>query len=325
MLVMQEGAYTVEIEDTHGLKNPQPPRYTVQLVPDLTPKVELRHPQDGLEVDEMGSLPVRYDVEDDFGLQDAALVYFGAGAAEQRVPLHSGHFAKRQEQETFTWDLNQWPLPAVETVQVYVEVYDNDTISGPKKGVSPTITLKLRSREQEHQELQSLQKDVAEEVLALLADHLELSDRCGNGVSNRPQGSQPQSAILLLALGHARAGLGAGLGDRRVVRRRERGKPSIVMVPAAEADGASAATDARCEGSGERHGSQTPVNHASILRVPADDGQAATTTRPGATSTTRGATSRVDSRAQRAMSGSRPVPSSSRALCESRSAASGAA
>lgn len=177
MLVMQEGAYTVEIEDTHGLKNPQPPRYTVHLVADLAPKVELRQPQDGLEIDEMGSLQVRYDAEDDFGLQDAALVFFGAGAAEQRVSLHKGHFEKRQEQETFTWDLNQWTLPPTEAVQVYVEVYDNDTISGPKKGVSPTITLKLRSREHEHQALENLQKEVAHEVLELLAEHLELAEQ----------------------------------------------------------------------------------------------------------------------------------------------------
>ena len=48
MLVMREGTYTVEVEDTHGLKNPQAPRYTIQIVPDLAPKVTIRQPQDGL-------------------------------------------------------------------------------------------------------------------------------------------------------------------------------------------------------------------------------------------------------------------------------------
>jgi uncharacterized protein DUF4175 len=177
MLVMREGTYTVEVEDTHGLKNPQAPRYTIQVMPDLAPKVTIRQPQDGLEVDEMTTLQIQYEAEDDFGLQDATLVYTSAGGAAQRIPLYKGRFANRQVQETFAWDMNQWPLPSGETVQVYIEVYDNDTISGPKKGVSQTLTLKVHSREQEHQNLEQLQEEVAAAVLDLLADHLDLAEQ----------------------------------------------------------------------------------------------------------------------------------------------------
>ena len=177
MLVMREGTYTVEVEDTHGLKNLEAPRYTIQIVPDLTPKVAIRQPQDGLEVDETMTLHIQYEAEDDFGLQDATLVYTSAGGTAQRLPLHQGRFADRQAQETFAWDMQQWPLPAGETVEVFIEVYDNDTISGPKKGVSQTLTLKVHSREQEHQNLEKLQEEVAAAVLDLLADHLDLSEQ----------------------------------------------------------------------------------------------------------------------------------------------------
>jgi hypothetical protein len=177
ILVMREGAYTVEVEDTHGLKNPQAPRYTIQVVPDLVPKVTIRQPQDDVEVDEMTTLQIQYEAEDDFGLQDATLVYTSAGGTAQRIPLYQGRFANRQVQETFAWDMHQWPLPAGETVQVYVEVYDNDTISGPKKGVSQTLTLKVHSREQEHQNLEQLQEEVAAAILDLLADHLDLAEQ----------------------------------------------------------------------------------------------------------------------------------------------------
>lgn len=175
MLVMQEGAYTIEVEDTHGLKNPSPPRYSVHVVPDLTPKVTIRQPQDGLEVEEGATLQVLYEAEDDFGLQDATLVYVGADGVAQRLSLHKGRLDDRQVQETFAWDLQQWPLPAGDTVQVYLEVYDNDTISGPKKGVSAALTLKVHSREQEHQQLKQLQEDIAATMLELLADHLDLA------------------------------------------------------------------------------------------------------------------------------------------------------
>ncbi|MGE3538466.1 MAG: DUF4175 family protein [Candidatus Tectimicrobiota bacterium] len=175
LLVMQEGSYTIEVADTHGLRNAQPPRYSIHVVPDLTPKVAMRQPQDGLEVDEGTTLQVLYEAEDDFGLQDASLVYVGADAVVHRVPLHKGRFTERQVQESVAWDLNQWPLPPGDAVQVYVEVYDNDTISGPKKGVSQTLTLKVHSREQEHQQFEKLQEEIAAALLDLLADHLELA------------------------------------------------------------------------------------------------------------------------------------------------------
>ena len=176
ILVMSEGSYSVEVEDTHGLKNTQPPWYTVQLTPDETPSVKLLHPEDGQEIDETTVVDIRYEAEDDFGLQDASLVYIGVDGVEHRVALHMGRFDRRRVAERFTWDMYQHPLPDGETVQVYIEVYDNDTISGPKKGVSETLTLKVRNRQQEHEALQDLQKEIADTLLDLLADHLELAD-----------------------------------------------------------------------------------------------------------------------------------------------------
>ena len=39
ILVMKDGTYIVEVEDTHGLKNLQPPRYSVHILPDHHPTV----------------------------------------------------------------------------------------------------------------------------------------------------------------------------------------------------------------------------------------------------------------------------------------------
>jgi hypothetical protein len=196
ILVMKEGTYVVEVEDTHGLKNLQPPRYTVQILPDLHPTVTIRQPQDGLEVDETTTLQVQYEAEDDFGLQDATLVYFGAGATERRIALRQGRFDNRRVQETFLWDMQQWPLPAGDTVQFYVEVYDNDTISGPKKGTSQTLTLKIRNREQEHAELERLQGDMANALLDLLAEHLQLADQLQEWRQQADTGTVPDQAAL---------------------------------------------------------------------------------------------------------------------------------
>ena len=176
ILVMEEGSYRIEIQDRHGLSNQEPPWYTIQVTPDAVPIVKWLYPEDGIEVDETTVLDIGYEAEDDFGLQDAALIYQGSDGVEHRLPLHQGRFHQRRVTEHSSWDLYQHPLPAGDTVQVYIEVYDNDTISGPKKGVSETLTLKVRNREEEHQTLEDLQQDITDALLDLLADHLELAD-----------------------------------------------------------------------------------------------------------------------------------------------------
>ena len=175
LLVMQNDAYVIEVEDLHGLKNSRPPRFAVQVQPDAVPTVEVIEPGDGVEVDETTALSIRYEAADDFGLQNAALVYFGPAGGEQRVPMRQGRFDRSSVFETFTWNMQDWVLPDGDTLQFYVEVYDNDTISGPKRGVSETVTLRMRNREQEHDELEQLQEEVADAMLDLLADHLDLA------------------------------------------------------------------------------------------------------------------------------------------------------
>ena len=175
LLVMQNDAYVIEVEDLHGLRNSRPPRFAVQVQPDALPVVEVAEPVDGMEVDETTDLRIRYEATDDFGLQDATLVYFGPGGGEQRVPMHQGRFERSSAFETFTWHVQDWELPDGDALQFYVEVYDNDTISGPKRGVSETVTLRMRNREQEHDELEQLQEEVADAMLDLLADHLDLA------------------------------------------------------------------------------------------------------------------------------------------------------
>lgn len=175
LLVMQNDAYVIEVEDLHGLKNSRLPRFTVQVQPDAVPTVEVTEPIDGVEVDETTTLRIRYQATDDFGLQNAALVYSGLAGGEQRVPMHQGRFDRSSVFETFAWNIQDWVLPDGDTLQFYVEVYDNDTISGPKRGVSETVTLRMRNREQEHDELEQLQEEVADAMLDLLADHLDLA------------------------------------------------------------------------------------------------------------------------------------------------------
>ena len=74
-----------------------------------------------------------------------------------------------------------------------VEVWDNDTVSGPKRGVSATHVLRIKSREEEHRRLDEMQQEVAEKFVELLADQLELNMRTAE-LAQEPTSRDPATA-----------------------------------------------------------------------------------------------------------------------------------
>ena len=72
---------------------------------------------------------------------------------------------------------DRFPQRRRRSLTYYVEVWDNDTVSGPKRGVSATHVLHIKGREEEHRRLDEMQQQVADKLVDLLADQLELNTR----------------------------------------------------------------------------------------------------------------------------------------------------
>jgi Domain of unknown function (DUF4175) len=176
-IITKAGGYRVEVQDVLGFTNQDQLSYRIDVIPDAMPQIDLLAPGPDLEIEEGRVIILEYEARDDFGVRELALVYRAGPLGEKRVVIDRVDEAARRYQGRYFWDVTELFGAAGEAVTYFVEVWDNDTVSGPKRGVSATHVLRIKSREEEHRRLDEMQQQVAEKFVDLLADQLELNMR----------------------------------------------------------------------------------------------------------------------------------------------------
>jgi hypothetical protein len=159
---------------------------TVELIPDHAPHVSLLAPDDNLTLSTEDELTVKYEAGDDFGFTKAALVV-ETGGREQRFPLPVSTDGIRFVAEK-TFALREWNANEGDAVHYYVEVFDNDEISGPKRGTSKPQTIEVHSPRKEHQALLDRLERLVDLVTHALADQIELPETFARDVGPKLDG-----------------------------------------------------------------------------------------------------------------------------------------
>ena len=171
LLVFYPGTYSIKVKDVFGFEN-DPVLYQIHLIPDKYPEGEILSPAQDLEVSGNEILPVIYAAKDDFGMTAVKLGYQIRGT-ERFINLKNRSSSRSLGPETFKWDLTGMALTPGERVLYRLEVWDNDSISGPKPGYSRTLTLYVRDeKDQAAKETEEAQR-IADALLDLLADQME--------------------------------------------------------------------------------------------------------------------------------------------------------
>jgi len=177
LFVFYPGAYTLSVQDDLELENPDPVHYRIQLIPDRYPTGEIVSPEDELEVSANEVLSVVYNARDDFGVAAIKLIY-RMGSKERSIILKSPENSRSAERKVFQWDLANLALTPGDRLSYRLEVWDNDSVSGPKAGYSRMLA--LRVRDERHRAVREVEQAqaIADALLDLLADQLEdIKDR----------------------------------------------------------------------------------------------------------------------------------------------------
>jgi hypothetical protein len=197
-IITKPGGYRVEVQDALGFTNQDQLSYRIDVIPDAMPQIDLLVPGPELEIEEGRVITLEYEARDDFGVRELALVYRAGLSGEKRMVIDRVDEAARRYQGRYFWDVTELFGAAGEGVTYFVEVWDNDTVSGPKRGVSATHVLRIKSREEEHRRLDEMQQYVAEKLVDLLADQLELNmhtaDLAQNPTPRDPTATQELAA-----------------------------------------------------------------------------------------------------------------------------------
>ncbi|MDF1566136.1 MAG: hypothetical protein P1V51_24100 [Deltaproteobacteria bacterium] len=176
LLVREPGEYRFAFLDDRGRIEAEGAPHRIAVEPDAWPEAELklvdRESDEHQEIDRDEVLPLQWEVEDDFGVGEVALVWRIRGGQEKRRILTD--LEERPGGDgSLRWELATLRLSAGETVTVHLEVTDNDVVSGPKVGRSRSYTLEVFSKVAHHRALIEQIEQAWRQLIATLADHLE--------------------------------------------------------------------------------------------------------------------------------------------------------
>ena len=148
----EEALLKILLEDHRGITNQNPIPYHLQIIPDLTPEMNVIQPQPVIELGTEQLIPIQIKIEDDFGFSTLQIgyeikrpSYIDDKSQISIFPIYiSDPKVLSQEIKSF-WKLNGYSLMPEDEVHYHFELYDNDNISGPKKSISSTYIARLPS------------------------------------------------------------------------------------------------------------------------------------------------------------------------------------
>lgn len=170
--VNRDDSYHIELKDTDGIQNENPIEYAIRMVEDEYPIVAIVEPGRDINIDENLRLPMLFRIRDDYGFTRLQLGYrLHYSRYEQpheeykyiEIPIPSG--ASTDEIIEYLWDVRQlMSLAPEDVVSYYAVVYDNDTVSGPKRGESESYIFRLPSLDEVFAEIDKQQSKSREDL-----------------------------------------------------------------------------------------------------------------------------------------------------------------
>ncbi len=128
--------------------------------PDGFPTVDLLRPTEDLEINGDEILTLEYSARDDFGIAEVHSRSPRSATAKTRSRLQKDDVKRLIVRDQYKWDLGRLALRDGEEAVFFLQVFDNDTISGPKIGTSRSVRLKLKNLKGEHQQIAEMIRDL---------------------------------------------------------------------------------------------------------------------------------------------------------------------
>lgn len=135
--LMDPASYAVVLLDAEGHERLRSPRYRVDPAPDRLPHLTLLFPQDDHDLANDMMERIVADAADDYGFSGVSVRYRVDEGPEKAVSYRPYTAGQKEFRLDTLWDLSGLNLVPGAVVSYYVEVRDNDTVTGPKAVRSP--------------------------------------------------------------------------------------------------------------------------------------------------------------------------------------------
>jgi len=177
----KDQSYYIKLNDLEDLKNQDPIEYSITILGDQYPFVEITEPGEDIEIAADGAVNMMIEGNDDFGFKSLNLHYKVEGKIKETrdttwkvIPIkissaHDKHFL-----QTYLWNFANLPVSFEDMVQYHVTLTDNDVVRGPKQSRSNTYFIRFPSLEQLFDEFDLTQDENLESTEDLAKDSEEL-------------------------------------------------------------------------------------------------------------------------------------------------------
>ena len=172
------GAYHIALVDRKGATNRDPIRYTIQVREDQKPEVAIVEPGRDSDLPESLKVLLKAEANDDFSVEEIALIYRVNNDSEQRRALPIT--PQREILVSHIWDLSAANLLPEDRIYYHLEALDNNQVAGPQKGQSRQYVLRFPSLYELYSEADQAQEEQLSSLEELAAEgqaHQEYIER----------------------------------------------------------------------------------------------------------------------------------------------------
>jgi len=167
-MVKEPGFYQFRLKSPEGKKTLLAERYPVTLDRDQAPKIIifLANPKPVYYLNH--KVQFFYEGKDDFGIHKIDLVIDAEGRI-QRKTIKRIKGNQKDIQDGYTWELSTMDFQPGDRVHYYLEIADNDNVSGPNTGQSEVFSFDVFDEQKKRLDLLALQEELIDKMVALLA------------------------------------------------------------------------------------------------------------------------------------------------------------
>jgi hypothetical protein len=142
---VRDGTYSIVLRDSLGHETEDPLVYTVDVFEDRAPVLDVLQPGDDAMLPRNLRVDLGFTAADDYGVREAAVFHRKGGEEKfEKTPIPLGeHSGARELLVAYQWSLEGTTLFPGDYVEYYVEIKDNNVVTGPGVAKSPVYRINV--------------------------------------------------------------------------------------------------------------------------------------------------------------------------------------
>ena len=177
--------FSIEMLDTSDMQSRDSAVYRIDVVPDRPPKVRITYPDRREElVTRQAVQPIGFEAADDFRIAQARLRYRvgeSEDAETKSIELELGTNVVKEMKNRYEWNVRDFQPPLLEgtRVEFWIEMVDNNDVTGPGVGVTEHQLLRVVSENEKRADLLNRAGDFIGTIGDLTGDQEKLNMNLG--------------------------------------------------------------------------------------------------------------------------------------------------